>query len=245
MAAITVEVCVDDLAGLAEAVHGGAHRIELCAALALGGLTPSVGFMRQAAQAPIPVYAMVRPRPGSFVWSAGEMDVIRHDVDAAAAAGLSGVVLGVSTTSGALDAERCAALVAHARDAGLAATLHRAIDLTPDPVEAVDVAVGIGVERMLTSGGARSAPEGADTIAAMVQRAGGRVSIMAGSGVNAGNAAALIRRTGVREVHGSCSRPIAETHPRLIDLGFSDPRARATVADDVAALVAAVGTINT
>jgi copper homeostasis protein len=237
---ITVEVCVDDAAGLAAAIAGGAHRIELCSALAIGGLTPSLGFMRLAAGSPIPVYAMMRPRAGSFVYSAEELDLIRRDIEAAAGAGLAGVVLGVSAPSGALDAETCAALVAHARGAGLAATLHRAIDLTPNPVAAVDTAVEAGFERILTSGGRRTAPVGADTIATMVERAGGRISIMAGSGVKAENAVDLIRRTGVREVHGSCSGPPAERNLRLVELGFSNPSARVTVAADVAALVAAV-----
>ena len=126
-----------------------------------------------------------------------------------------------------------------AAQAWLKTTLHRAIDLAPDPVEAVDVAVDAGFERILTSGGARTARAGADTIAAMVARAGDRVSIMAGAGVKAENAPELIRRTGVREVHGSCGAPPSERNLRLVELGFSNPSARVTVAEDVAALVAA------
>ncbi len=240
MPPITVEVCVDDAAGLAAAIAGGANRIELCSALAIGGLTPSLGFMRLAAGALIPVYAMMRPRAGSFVYSAEELDLIRRDTEAAAEAGLAGVVLGVSAASDALDVETCAALVAHARKAGLGVTLHRAIDLTPDPVAAVDIAVDTGFERILTSGGRRTAPAGAETIAAMVERASGRISIMAGSGVKAENAVDLIRRTGVSEVHGSCSGPPTERNLRLVELGFSNPSARVTVVADVAALVAAV-----
>ncbi|HEY3815103.1 MAG TPA: copper homeostasis protein CutC [Caulobacteraceae bacterium] len=240
MPAITVEVCVDDASGLAAAIAGGAHRIELCSALAIGGLTPSAGFMQLAAKSPIPVFAMIRPRAGSFVYSAEELDVMRADIDAAAQAGLAGVVLGVSAASDALDAQTSAALVAHARKAGLPATLHRAIDLTPDPVAAVDAAVDAGFERILTSGGRRNAPAGADTIAAMVQRAGERLSIMAGAGVRADNAADLVRHTGVREVHGSCNGAPTERNLRLVELGFSNPSARVTVAEEVAALVAAV-----
>lgn len=240
MPAVTVEVCVEDLAGLAAAVVAGARRIELCSALAVGGLSPSVGLMRVAALCPIPVYPMLRPRAGSFVYGPEEIELIRCDIDAVADAGLSGVVLGASKSSGELDVEACAALIGHARTCGLAVTLHRAVDLTPDPVAIVDLAVELGVERILTSGGARTAPEGAEVIAAMVARAAGRVSIMAGSGVNGANAAELVRRTGVHEVHGSFSRPIAEANPRLFELGFSDPKQRGTVAEDVAAVVAAV-----
>ncbi|HWE45080.1 MAG TPA: copper homeostasis protein CutC [Caulobacteraceae bacterium] len=240
MADITVEVCVEDAAGLAAAVAGGAHRIELCSALAVGGLTPSVGFMRLAGTCPVPVYAMMRPRAGAFVYSADEIDQIKRDMDAAAQAGLKGVVLGVSAPSNALNVDACAALAAYARTAGLAATLHRAIDLAPDLLAAVDVAIEAGFERILTSGGRRSAPAGADAIAAMVERAGDRISIMAGSGVKADNAAALIAQTGVCEVHSSCSGPPPERNLRLVELGFANPSARVTVAEEVAALVAAV-----
>jgi copper homeostasis protein len=241
---IAVEICVGDVAGLNAAVAGGADRIELCSALSVGGLTPSVGFMRVAAASPIPAFPMIRPRAGSFVYDEAELDVIRRDIDAVAWAGLKGVVLGASTPSGALDVKGCEALISHARGYGLAVTLHRAVDLTPDPVEAVDIAIALGAARILTSGGAKTAPEGAERIAAMAARAAGRCSIMAGSGVKAGNAADLVRRTGVREVHGSCSGPVAPEGARLIELGFSDPAQRGTVETEVAALVEAVRTLN-
>jgi copper homeostasis protein len=244
MSKITVEVCVGDGVGLAAAIAGGAQRIELCSALSVGGLTPSAGLMRLAQACPVPVFPMLRPRAGSFVYDADEIDLIRRDIDAVAAAGLQGVVVGASKPSGELDVMGCRTLISHARGLGLAVTLHRAVDLTPDPVAAVDVAVGLGAERILTSGGARTAPEGADTIAAMVERAAGRLSIMAGSGVSAANAAELVRRTGVSEVHGSCSRPVVDDDPKLVELGFSDAKRRGTVAADVAALVAAVEAIN-
>jgi len=244
LGAITVEVCVGDGVGLAAAIAGGAQRIELCSALSVGGLTPSAGLMRLAQASPVPVFPMLRPRAGSFVYDADELDLIRRDIDATAEAGLQGVVVGASRPSGELDVKGCTALISHARGLGLAVTLHRAVDLTPDPVEAVDIAVELGAERILTSGGARTAPAGADTIAAMVERAAGRLSIMAGSGVSAANAAELVRRTGVREVHGSCSRPVVEHDPRLVELGFSDPQRRGTVTADVAALVAAVETLS-
>jgi copper homeostasis protein len=244
LASITVEVCVGDCVGLAAAIAGGAKRIELCSALSVGGLTPSAGLMRLATGSPVPVYPMLRPRAGAFVYDAAELDLIRRDIDAVAEAGLQGVVVGASKPSGELDVKGCEALIRHALARGLAVTLHRAVDLTPDPVAAVDIAAELGAERILTSGGARTAPEGVDVIAAMVERAAGRVSIMAGSGVSAANAAELVRRTGVAEVHGSCSRPVAEEGGKLAELGFTDARQRATVAADVAALVAAVEALS-
>lgn len=243
MSRITIEVCVENKADLTAAIAGGAHRIELCSALALGGLTPSVGLMHLAARSPIPVYSMQRPRSGSFVYSPDELDLIRRDIDAVAEVGLQGVVIGASKPSGDLDVEACLVLVSHARAQGLAVTLHRAIDLAPDPVNAVDVAVDLGVERVLTSGGARTAIEGIETIAAMVNRAGDRLSVMAGASVNGNNIAELVRRTGIKEVHGSFSQPSTITDPRLIELGFTSPNQRGTNAAEVANAVAAVSAL--
>ena len=224
MRRILLEVCIDSAQGLAAAIEGGADRIELCSALALGGLTPSPGFMAFAALAPIPSYAMIRPRAGNFVFSYEEIDMMRGDIDAARAAGLAGVVLGANLESGALNEAGLWKLKEHA--AGMGATLHRAIDLVPDRLAAIDAAIGLGFERVLSSGGARTAPEGIEALAAMVERAAGRISVMPGSGVNAGNAASLIARLGVSELHGSCSAETAESDAKAVAFGFAPARAR-------------------
>jgi copper homeostasis protein len=231
---IRLEVCVDTCAGLEAAVLGGADRIELCAALALGGLTPSSGFMAIAAKSEIPVYAMIRPRIGDFVYSLREIDVMRRDIDAARAAGLAGVVLGANAGNGTLDEVTLEALTNHA--AGLGTTLHRAIDLVPDFPEAVDVAVALKFERILSSGGKRTAMEGVETLSAMIEHAQGRASIMPGSGVNSKNVESLLSHLATQEVHGSCSVEVSELDAKVLEFGFSPVLLRQTSSAEVAAL---------
>lgn len=230
-----LEVCVDTPAGLEQAVLGGADRIELCAALELGGLTPSPGFMRMAAGCGVPVFAMIRPRSGDFVFAAAEVAQMRADIAAARAAGLAGVVLGASLPDGRLDAPRLADLC-HAAG-GLGLTLHRAFDMVPDADEAVETAVTLGFHRILTAGLARNVTEGAPTLARIVARAAGRLSVMPGSGVTSA-AAPMLARLGVTEVHASCAAPLPQP-PRAVAMGFAPPERRQTRADLVAALKAA------
>ncbi|QUD87700.1 copper homeostasis protein CutC [Phenylobacterium montanum] len=220
-----LEVCVDSPAGLVAAVQAGADRIELCSSLALQGLTPTPGLMALASRQPIPAYPMIRAHPGEFRYEARDVDVMRWDIDAARAAGLPGVVIGANTASGELDEDVLAALVEHAKGLGL--TLHRAFDLVPDFARALETAIALGFERILTSGGARNALLGADRIAEFVAQAGGRIRVMAGCGVTPANIAEIVRRTGVHEVHGSFgARVYAPEGPeipgdRAADLGFA------------------------
>ena len=243
----SLEVCVDTPNGLAAAVAGGADRIELCAALALHGLTPSPGLMAQAARAECPVYAMIRPREGDFVYGPLDVDVMKRDIDAVRGAGLAGVVVGANRPSGDLDDDILRMLIAQA--AGMGVTLHRAFDLVPDFAVALETAIDLGFERILTSGGERSAPAGAARLAELVAQAAGRLSIMAGGGLNADNVADLIARTGVREVHGSCSGPAtgglgAGHADRAGALGFLPAPPRDTVEASVARMAAVLKTIK-
>jgi copper homeostasis protein len=232
-----LEVCVEDIAGIAAAIAGGADRIELCSALTVGGLTPSAGLMAAAARAPIPAYAMIRPRAGGFVYSsADELTVMKRDIDAARRVGLPGVVLGASLPDGRLDREMLDALAAHS--AGLGKTLHRAFDLVPDVEEAVELAISLGFERILTSGCAKTAVEGITVLEQAIAIAAGRISIMPGSGVNIGTIGALWPRLAIGEVHASCSVAEAETDERLLAFSFSAPATRRTDADTVRALKA-------
>ena len=236
-----LEVCVDSPAGLMAALAGGGDRIELCSALALSGLTPSPGLMRLAARQSRPSYAMIRPRPGDFCFSPAEIDVMRSDIDAVRAAGLPGVVLGASRSTGELDADGLARLIEHAQ--GLRLTLHRAFDVAPDLTAALETAIGLGFERVLTSGGETSAIAGADRLRALVGQSAGRISIMAGSGVTPANVRALVDHTGVREVHGSFSRkaPAVSGPERLRTLGFALAERAETDQASVAAARAALG----
>ncbi|HEV7318005.1 MAG TPA: copper homeostasis protein CutC [Ensifer sp.] len=236
MSDIKLEVCVDDADGLYAAIEGGADRIELCAALSVGGLTPNPGLMALAGPPAVPVYAMIRPRPGDFVFSTGDLDVMRRDIDAARAAGLAGVVLGASLADGSLDAAMLTKLTGHA--AGLGMTLHRAFDLVPEFGEAVEIAVELGFERILTSGGERSAPQAADQLAEIVALAKGRLSVMPGSGVTLNTVDALLERVTVKEVHSSCSIGEPAHDRRLVDMGFVSAERRRTDVATVRAMKA-------
>jgi len=225
---ILLEVCVDTPAGLAAAIAGGADRIELCSALALQGLTPAPGLMALAAEAPIPIYPMIRPRNGDFCYDVGDLDHIRRDIDAVRRYGLAGVTIGANLPDGQLDLAALEVLVEHSR--GLGMTLHRAFDLVPDMSVALEAAIALGFERVLTSGGALTAQAGAEQIAELVQQADGRIAILAGAGVRPSNVADLVKRTGVREVHGSFGRPIPGAAPgsKLGEMGFVPPELRDT-----------------
>ncbi len=226
MPAILLEVCVDSPRGLTAAIAGGADRIELCSSLPVGGLTPSSGFMALAAKGPRPSRAMIRPRVGDYVYSEEEIDIMRRDIDAARTAGLAGVVIGASLASGALDEKTIARLADHA--SGLELTLNRTVDLSPEPLAAVEMAIGLGFRTILTSGGALKAPDGADTIAAMVACAGDRLEILAGSGLNPDNVRPLVERTKVRAVHGSFSAPLPGIEEKLVRFGYIAADARDT-----------------
>jgi copper homeostasis protein len=228
---VLLEIAVDSVTGLDNAVRGGAHRIELCAALDIGGLTPTAGLMALAAKAPVPVYAMIRPRAGNFVFDAREEAVMLADILAVRQAGLAGVVLGASQADGRLDSALLSRLIACAE--GMGATLHRAFDLVPDMDRALDQAVELGFERILSSGGEPKALDGAATLKRMVERAGDRLSVMPGSGIRAGNVGEIVAKTGAREVHASGREPLAAT-PNAKSLAFGFQTASAMETDETA-----------
>lgn len=237
---ITLEVCVDGPDGLMAAISAGADRIELCGALPLNGLTPSPGLMRLAAAQKVPSWPMIHPRPGGYVYSPADVELMLREIDAVRAAGLPGIVIGAQTASGGLDGAVLRRLADHA--SGLGLSLHRVIDIVADPAEALETAVALGFVRVLTSGGRPTAAEGADAIAALVQQAAGRISIMPGCGVSPANAVEILRRTGATEIHGSFGRPAAPRltaevlQDRAVRFGFLQPTWRETDAAAVAAV---------
>lgn len=195
-----VEACVDSVPGALAAERAGAGRIELCAGLVEGGTTPSVGMLEAArARLSIPIVAMIRPRGGDFLYSDEELEVMTRDIASMRAAGADGVALGVLTRDGLVDADVLCTLVETA--APLPVTFHRAFDLAASLDAALDALVACGVARVLTSGGAPRAADGAAAIAALVQQANDRLVVMAGGGIAAPDAATLVRTTGVRELH--------------------------------------------
>ncbi len=242
---MTLEICVDDIAGLDAAVAGGADRIELCAARSLGGLTPAPSLIGAARAAPIPVHMLVRPREGGFHYTAREADMIAADMSAAAEARLAGVVIGASASDYTLDTNLLAHLVAHAatlgqgRESRLSLTLHRAFDLCPVLEDALDTAIALGFDRVLTSGGEPKAIDGLATLAALHHRADGRIVILAGSGIDAANAPRFLD-AGIQELHASCGTASGSAtsgaESREHRFGFTAPGRRHTDAGRVRAL---------
>ncbi|ESQ92664.1 copper homeostasis protein CutC [Asticcacaulis benevestitus] len=225
---ILLEICVDTAEGLEIAAAHGADRIELCASLGIGGLTPSIGMMRLAKSIGFPTRAMIRPRQGDFTYSETELTMMLDDIDSVAAIGLEGVVVGANQLSGELDEPMLSRLVNHARAADLKVTLHRSFDLVPDPLVALNFAQSVAIDTLLTSGCAPSAIEGVDVIAKLMtylqsHPATPRIEIMAGVGIHAQNVGEIVRNTGVRAVHGSCSKAATVTSGAS-DFGYADHR---------------------
>lgn len=197
---VLVEACVDSVTSAVAAERGGAGRLELCASLADGGTTPSAGMLAAVkAAVRIPVVMMVRPRGGAFVHDAGEIGVMRLDVEAARMLGADGVALGVLRADGHVDTEQLHELLDAA--AGMPVTFHRAFDLVSDREQALETLIRFGVARVLTSGGSPTALDGVAGITALVRRAAGRIEIVAGGGVREEHVQELVHRSGVREVH--------------------------------------------
>ncbi|QDG76146.1 copper homeostasis protein CutC [Labrenzia sp. PHM005] len=208
-----LEVCVDTIDGAWNAIRGGAGRIELCSALSEGGLTPSAGLMAAAADLPVPVYVMIRPRTGLFHFSKEEEKIMARDIEVAKSLGLAGVVLGAQCQDGTLDRDMLERLSSKA--AGMGQTLHRVIDRVPDPIADLEVAIDLGFERVLTSGSEPAAEQGLPLIQKLFEAATGRIGIMPGSGVTPENAGKILQMTGVRELHASCSVVVADGDEEL------------------------------
>ena len=201
---VLVEVCVESVAGAYAAVVGGAERLELCASLAEGGLTPSAGLCQAVCAAvQVPVFAMVRPRAGDFLYDGTEVDVMARDIEALRDAGAAGIVTGALTADGDVDRRRMTEFVDLAD--GLPVTFHRAFDVCRDAAAAIEELCALGVSRLLSSGQKASAPEGKHRLREAVELAAGRLSVMAGAGVREDNVVRLVEFTGVREVHLSAA----------------------------------------
>ena len=204
MSAVTrlFESCIDSHDAAVASARGGAGRVELCARLDVGGTTPDAALIaRCVASIAIPVFVMIRPRAGDFVYAREEVEAMEADIRMAIAAGAHGVVFGALRPDATIDTAIMRRLIDAARP--LPVTCHKAIDAARDPIEALEALLALGVDRVLTSGGADTAAAGAATIARMVTRAGDAIAIMAGGGVRAHNVAAIVAQTGVREVHAA------------------------------------------
>lgn len=233
-------MCVTTVDEAVDAVAAGADRLELCAALEVGGVTPSPGtFLDVRAAVAVPVVVLVRPRPGGFVYSVCEWATVRRDADWFLARWADGIVGGALERSGGLHHDYCRELV-HA--AGGRAVLHRAFDFLPNLADGLSAAIDLGFARVLTSGGAFTAESGAGVIAELWRQASGRIEVLPGGGVTPANVARLIAATGCDQVHGSFRTPVTGRRhvlaERMGDAATLDPYAVAAVRAELDRLTA-------
>lgn len=211
-----IEICVEGTDGLVAAQNAGADRVELCASLLEGGLTPSLGVVREALRvATIPFHVIIRPRGGDFLYSELEFASMLEDVRAMRELGVAGVVIGCLTADGEIDEARTKALVDAARP--LKVTCHRAFDMTRDYRAAIEALVRAGVDRVLTSGQRDTALEGVDILKDTAAIADGRIVVMACGALDRDNIAQVRRATGVDEMHFAALKTLKST------MGFRNP----------------------
>lgn len=216
---INIEVCIDNIESLFTAQKAGAGRIELCSSLALGGLTPSTGLIKAVVKhANIPVYSMIRPRDGDFLYSSYEIEMMLAEIHHVRSLGVQGVVFGVLNETAQIDEDILKALMQESK--GLGVTFHRAIDCCTDAGLAVETILNAGCDRILTSGLASTAELGAGCIQKMVEQSGGQLSVMAGAGVNESNVASIVRTSGVQEVHLSGKMSRSSHMKTLLNCGY-------------------------
>ncbi|HEY2806168.1 MAG TPA: copper homeostasis protein CutC [Gemmatimonadales bacterium] len=200
MESILLELACGSLDDALAAVRARADRIELCSALELEGLTPSLGTALEVDRfTSVPFVAMVRPRAGDFVYSLAELRVMDRDARLLAEAGASGIVFGCLTHEGRVDEASCDRVLSACN--GCETVFHRAFDQVKDQLEALDVLIGLGVTRVLTSGGAKTALEGVKKIRALIERAEGRIEILPAGGIRDHNVESVIKQTGCDSVH--------------------------------------------
>ena len=195
-----LEISVETLDAALAAERGGAHRIELCENLSVGGVTPRVELMHATRERiKVPIYAMIRPRGGNFVYSAAEFSAMLRDIESAKTSGMDGVVLGILRENRTVDRARTHELVQAAKP--LHVTFHRAFDESAGVFSALEDVIATGATCLLTSGGEPSAAQGEAILAELVHLAGDRLTILPGGGINPANLERIVQSTGAREFH--------------------------------------------
>lgn len=199
-----LEICTSNYKSAINAEKSGAHRIELCQELAVGGITPSYGFLKQVAeQLSIPIFVLIRPRSGNFTYSDAEFEIMKKDIRLCKELGVSGIVSGVLNSNNSLDEKRTQELVELSKP--LSFTFHRAFDWVPDPVATLEKLSSIGIDRILTSGQQTSAIKGVDLLEKLKKLSNNKVTILPGGGVNANNIKAF-KNLGFKEIHASATK---------------------------------------
>lgn len=235
-----LEIAANSAASALAAQAGGADRIELCTALEVGGLTPTHAQIAMARErVDLPIYVLIRPRAGDFVYSDLEFETMERDIRNCAALGCDGVVIGALDAEGHVDVPRCRALIAAAGTLGV--TFHRAFDVSRDPRRALEDIVALRCERVLSSGARDSALAGAALLRELVVQAGGRITVMPGASIDDTNIATIRTLTGAREFHASAKRqmPSRRNQDSRSGLGM-DGGEWCTDASQVRALIAAL-----
>jgi copper homeostasis protein len=208
---ILLEVIISSLDDARAAAAGGADRFELCSALALGGLTPSLGTLAAIkAEIKLPVMFMVRPREGGMAYTEGEFAVMEHDADLALEAGADGLVCGFLTPESEVDIARCRRFIAGRAGRGRQIVFHRAYDVVADPHAALEQLINLGFTRVLTSGRAASALDGLAEIRRTVEQAAGRIEVLPGAGIRAADVRRVVAETGVDQVHLYVAEPVID-----------------------------------
>lgn len=214
-----LEICAGSVESVIAARDGGAARVELCAALEVGGITPSRGLIAQARKVEgIELNVIIRPRSGDFLYNEEEVACMEQDIRTCKELGVDGVVIGALTADGDIDTALCSRLIAAA--SGMSITFHRAFDMCREPRKALEDIIALGCHRVLTSGQAATAYEGIPLIRELVQQACGRIIIMPGCGVNSHNAAHILQETAAVEIHAS-ARTSVESGMRFRHSGVS------------------------
>ena len=202
-----LEICAGSVESAIAARDGGAQRIELCAALEVGGVTPSAGLIAQARKVEgLVLNVIIRPRGGDFLYNEYEAVCMEQDIHTCRQLGVDGVVIGALTAEGDIDTALCKRLIAAAD--GMSVTFHRAFDMCRDPRKALEELISIGCDRVLTSGQAATAMAGVPLLKELVEQADGRIIIMPGCGVNSANAATILQATGATEIHASARKSV-------------------------------------
>ena len=235
-----LEIAANSAASALAAQAGGADRIELCTALEVGGLTPTHAQIAMARErVDLPIYVLIRPRAGDFVYSDLEFETMERDIRNCAALGCDGVVIGALDAEGHVDVPRCRTLIAAAGTLGV--TFHRAFDVSRDPRRALEDIVALRCERVLSSGARDSALAGAALLRELVVQAGGRITVMPGASIDDTNIATIRTLTGAREFHASAKRqmPSRRNQDSRSGLGMDGGEWR-TDASQVRALIAAL-----
>lgn len=197
-----LECCCTSVYEALEAEAGGASRIELCADLSCGGVTPDRKTLEEVlAKVSIPVNVLVRPRGGDFIYSGTEIQEIADGIDLCKSLGVNGVVIGALDQAGDVDIAAMEFLME--RSQGLGVTFHRAFDECRDPFKTLEDIISLGCGRLLTAGHAANVSDGLETLRMLNEAASGRITVMAGSGVRPANIALLEEYTGIKEFHSS------------------------------------------